>query len=88
MKREFVGANAIDSAIIAVSVLAWLTLIGGIIFIILTFQLDGPTGTAICVTALCIPCFILKAILRGFESMVIASEMYIEQMEKENAVKE
>lgn len=88
MKREFVGSNALDSAIIAVSILAWLLLIGGIIFIILTFQLDGPTGTAICVTALSIPFFITKAVLRGFESIVIASELYIEQMEKEKAVEE
>ncbi len=85
MKREFVGTNAIDSAIIAVGVIAWLLLIGGIIFTFLTIKLDGPIGIAISITALCVPCFITKAVLRGFESIVIASELYIEQMGKENA---
>lgn len=88
MKRGFIGKNAVNSAIIAVGIFAWIILIGGALFTFIAINNEGPIGTALIITSLCIPFFILKGVLRGFESIVIASEIYIAKHEQTESTKE
>ena len=82
MKINYEGYNAVDSAQVAVGILAWLCLVIGIIFLVMAIALDGPVGTAVTVVASSIPLFITKAILKGFKYVVCAAEKYLDEQNK------
>ena len=88
MKIKFEGYNAVDNAQTAVTVLAWICLIIGIIFLIMAISLQELVAAAIAVVASSIPLFVTKAVLKGFKYVVYASEKYIDNEIKKSTAEE
>ena len=87
-KRNYIGSKAIDILIFIVSVLMYLSIgVGAVLMFVALTSYKPLFAFALILICSFVPLLVLKAILRGFESMVIASEMYIEQMEIEKDVK-
>ena len=97
--EQYEGSNAISNARTAVIILAVMFLIAGFILMITGFI--GETeyymiahheilwslviyGTGCVMSA--IFCFILNAILKGFEHLVLASEVFMREVEKDKEV--
>lgn len=70
------GTNAVQNARFVITILGVLSLIGGVIAMVLT---EFVLGGALVASAICD--FILNAILKGFERITRACEMYIEKEE-------
>lgn len=81
-QRNYAGSKAIGNFIDLLTYLAFMCIILGLILLFVAFSHKTfSIFIGLYIALSCIPCFVLKVFLRGFESMVIASEMYIEHME-------
>ena len=72
------GSNAVDNARIWIGVFSWIDLIVGIALLIFSFGETAPLTIGAILIASAISGFILRAILRGFETIVKASEAYLQ----------
>jgi hypothetical protein len=82
MKRDYAGSKAMNAMIIFVTIIAAMCLTVGCIMLFVALNDEYlPVSLGLYVALSSVPLFLLKGFLRGIESMVIASEMYIEQME-------
>ena len=87
-RRNYIGSKAIDTLIFIVSILMYLSIgVGAVLMFVALTSYKPLFVCALILICSFVPLLVLKIILRGFESMVIASEMYIEQMEIEKDVK-
>ena len=71
------ASNAVDNVAIAASVLSWLCIIAGVIMFILTISLDGPIWLGFVIVGAGLLGFMTKALISGFQKVVLASELYI-----------
>jgi hypothetical protein len=90
MERNYAGAKSIKALITAITVFAVVSFAAGIIMSMVAF-LDKETlsilyGLKAVIFGLGF--IVVRALLKGFESIVIASDMYIEQKEMESVNKE
>ena len=83
-KRNYAGAQAIDTLISLVSFQHLISIAGGIVMFYVAIQ-SNPSMISIALGLIIssIPLYILKILLKAIESIVIASDMYIEHMEIE-----
>lgn len=90
MKRNYAGAKSIKALITAITVFAVVSFATGLVMSLVAI-LDKETlsilyGLKAILSGLGL--IVVRALLKGFESVVIASEMYIEQKEMESVNKE
>lgn len=83
------GTNAVNNAKITTAVFAFLLLIGGTFILIygLGNYEDSAVIAGISLMCASIPLFITRAVLRGFQSVVRASETYLKGIEEKEAQK-
>ena len=71
------GSSAVASARIWIAVFSWIAIIAGFIVVVLEgYEFDGFL-IGCCIIAAGISGLILKAVLRGLETIVYASEAYL-----------
>lgn len=80
------GTNAVNNAKIATAVFAILFLAAGVILLIygISDYEEWAVITGLSLLGASIPLFIARAVLRGFQSVVRASETYLKRVEEES----
>ncbi len=83
------GTNAVSNARTAISIFATLFIVGGIFLLIYGTDAyeDWAVIMGLSLLGASIPLFITRAVLRGFESVVRASETYLKRIEEEESQK-
>ena len=71
------ASNAVDNVAIAVSVLSWLCIVAGVIAVILCISWDESVGVGFALIGAGLLGLMSKAIISGFNKVVLASELYI-----------
>lgn len=79
MEDLWKGSNAVSSARIWIAIFSWIAIIAGLIVIILEGYEFEMFLTGCCIIGAGISGLILKAVLKGFETIVKASEIYLKE---------
>lgn len=83
------GTGAVRNARIATIIFAWLFIVAGIVLLIYgvsDFE-DWAVITGLSLIGASIPLFIAGGVLRGFQSVVRASEVYLKEFEERESTK-
>lgn len=88
--ERFKGASAVSNARTAILAFTWLLLIAGIIVTIVGFAIDYFVEWEIVICGvtciiMAIGGFISNSVLKGFEKVTMACELYIEQLDKKES---
>lgn len=75
------GSNAVDSARTWIAIFSWITIIAGILIAVINVFEFEIFLAGCCVIGVGISGLILKNVLRGFETIVKASEAYLKDKE-------
>lgn len=90
MERNYAGAKSIKALITSITVFAVVCFAAGLVMsLVAIFEAETlPLLYGLKAVLSGLGFIVARALLKGFESIVIASEMYIEQKEIENLTKE
>lgn len=83
------GTNAVNNAKITTAVFAILFLVAGVILLVYGIgeYEEWAITAGLSLAGVSIPLFIARAVLRGFQSVVRASETYLKRVEEEESQK-
>lgn len=82
MKTKHEGHEAVNNAIVALSVISWAAIIIGAGLSIMAIALKGPVGIMLSICGAGILGLITRSILKGFASVVKACEHYLKKEEE------
>lgn len=85
--NRFEGSSAVSNARTAILALAWLFLVVGIIVLIIGFMADYLISwelvtLGVSLLFMGVVQFIMNAVLKGFEQIVMANETYMDELSK------